>query len=115
SLLDSRQPSQPRCPLRRIGLAVVLALFLVPLAAWAQQKAMPIIGYLDTASASTTVQFMEEFRRGLRDGGYIDGQNVAIEYRLAEGDYGKLPALAADLVRRQVAVIATINTPTILA
>ena len=76
---------------------------------------MPMIGYLDTASASATAHFMAEFRRGLKDAGFIDGQNVAIEYRLAEGDYSKLPALAADLVRRQVAVLATINTPTILA
>src|SRR5262249_10863675 len=117
ALLDSPPAIPTEALMRRIGLAVVLALGLLiaPLAARAQQKAMPIIGYLDTASASTTVQFMEEFRRGLRDGGYVDGQNVAIKYRLAEGDYGKLRALAADLVRRQVAVIATINTPTILA
>jgi ABC-type uncharacterized transport system substrate-binding protein len=86
-----------------------------PFTARAQQPSMPVVGYLDTASASTTAHFMAEFRRGLKDAGYIDGQNVAIEYRLAEGDYDKLPVLAAELVRRQVAVIATINTPTILA
>jgi putative ABC transport system substrate-binding protein len=76
---------------------------------------MPVIGYMDTASASTTAHLVEEFRRGLSAAGYDEGRNVAIEYRWAEGDYDKLPALAAELVRRQVAVIATINTPTILA
>ena len=85
-----------------------------PRAARAQQPAMPVIGYMDTASASTTARLVEAFRRGLSASGYDEG-NVAIEYRWSEGDYDKLPALAAELVRRQVAVIATINTPTILA
>jgi putative ABC transport system substrate-binding protein len=86
-----------------------------PLAAHAQQPTMPVIGYLDTASASTTAHFVAAFRRGLSAAGYDEGRNVAIEYRWSEGDYDKLPALAAELVRRKVAVIATINTPTILA
>ena len=76
---------------------------------------MPLIGYMDTASASTTAHFVEAFRRGLSAAGYDEGRNVGIEYRWSEGDYDKLPALAAELVRRQVAVIATINAPTILA
>src|SRR5262245_6652398 len=86
-----------------------------PLAAGAQQAAVPGLGYMDTASASTTAHFVEAFRRGLSAAGYDEGRNVAIEYRWANGDYDNLPALAAELVRRQVAVIATINTPTILA
>ena len=86
-----------------------------PLAPRAQELLVPVIGYMDTASASTTAHLVEAFRRGLSAAGYDEGRNVAIEYRWSEGDYDKLPALAAELVRRQVAVIATINTPTILA
>jgi len=86
-----------------------------PLAARAQQSALPVIGYMDTASASTTAHLVEAFRHGLSAAGYDEGRNVAIEYRWSEGDYDKLPALAAELVRRQVVVIATINTPTVLA
>src|SRR3974390_1055688 len=86
-----------------------------PLWARAQQSAVPVIGYMDTASASKTAHLVDAFRRGFSAAGYDEGRNVAIEYRWADGDYDKLPALAAELVRLQVAVIATINTPTILA
>jgi putative ABC transport system substrate-binding protein len=74
-----------------------------PLAASAQQPAAPIIGILD--NASPVAQNLAAFKQGLKETGYIDGQNVAIDYRTAEGQYDRLPALAADLVRRQVAVI----------
>jgi putative ABC transport system substrate-binding protein len=85
-----------------------------PLAARAQQPTMPVIGFFHIASLETRRDQVASFLQGLKDTGYVEGQNVAIEYRWAENQNDRLPALAADLVRRQVAVIAALSTPSIL-
>jgi putative ABC transport system substrate-binding protein len=86
-----------------------------PLAARAQHTAMPVIGFLDPRSPQTLVDRVRGFRQGLKDAGYVEGENVAIEYRWAEAQFDRLPALAAELVRRQVVVIVAANTPSALA
>jgi putative tryptophan/tyrosine transport system substrate-binding protein len=85
-----------------------------PLAARAQQPAMPVIGYLGTGSAELNAELLRAFRQGLREIGYIEGQNLAIEYRWAEQN-DRMPALATDLAGRKLAVIVADSTPSVLA
>jgi ABC-type uncharacterized transport system substrate-binding protein len=90
--------------MNRRELMLLLAGMMTPRALRAQQKAMAAIGYLSSTSAGAG---LAAFHQGLSETGYIEGQNLAIEYRLAEGRYDRLPALAADLVGRKVDVIVT--------
>jgi putative tryptophan/tyrosine transport system substrate-binding protein len=78
-----------------------------PFAARAQQPVMPVVGFLNAASPGPLRQQIAAFREGLKDSDYVGGQNVAVEYRWAEGQYDRLPALVADLVRQQVSVIVS--------
>ena len=86
-----------------------------PLAARAQRPALPVVGFIRDGSGDANARYAAAFRKGLNETGYVEGQNVTVEYHWLEGQYDRLPALMADLVRRQVAVIATPGTAPTLA
>jgi putative tryptophan/tyrosine transport system substrate-binding protein len=86
-----------------------------PLGALAQQPAMPVVGFLSTGAPDTFAHLVAPFRQGLSEAGYVEGRNVAIEYRWSEGQYDRLPAMVSELLRRDVAVIAALSTPSALA
>src|SRR5262245_23576382 len=85
-----------------------------PRIAWSQQS-MPVVVFMNGATPEIYTKFLREFRRGLNEMGFVEGQNVVVEYRWAGNHYERLPELAAELVRRQVTVIAATGTPAALA
>ena len=100
---------------REFITSIGAALLAYPFIARAQQRAMPVVGFMNATDAESAKQQLAAFLKGLEEVGYVDGKNVVIEYRWAEAKVDRLPAMAADLVQRQVSVIAATTTPAALA
>ena len=100
---------------RKFIVALSRAAVLWPLVASAQQPTIPVVGFLGSRGRNEDPKLLDAFRNGLKDTGYIENQNLAIEYRFADNQYERLPALAADLIRHQVALIATNGPPALAA
>src|ERR1700690_4048021 len=100
---------------RRAVIALLGGASAWSISARAQQPALPVVGFIRNGSADASAGFVNVFRKGLNEAGFVEGQNVTVEYHWLEGQYDRMPALMADLVRRQVAVIATPDTLASLA